>query len=317
MWPCRVGPFSLVLGKHTRTFDTRDFPFSHIEAKTGGKCEMVPGLYLSTVGTVRDGQKWPARDRRTAPVRRDLIDFDVFSPLTVGRMLRGTARLQELLKTTDRSVKVVTIEGAEVRRVLLRTGIKYYKAGIEMYLQERLVSRVEGARHVENQHPPYGSLAVDSQAVFSELWIDLAGQLMPEKRFDTLCKQTETGRIGSVAELQSALTEIHSGYEEDEWAWTVWAYQQHFGQDVIHMTADDLKSAAESWRDVRTKFLKLILNDAGKEYESITQTGFGINPKESQREADFTGVRGTYQQNKFVQQIKQEIAEVSRRVEAF
>jgi hypothetical protein len=316
MWPCRVGPFSVVLGKHTRTFDTRDFPFSHIEAKAGGKCEMVPGLYLLTVGTVRDGQKWPERDRRTAPHRRDLIDFDVFSPLTVGRMLRGTARLQELMDTTDRSVKVVTIEGAEVRRVLLRTGIKYYKAGIEMYLQERLVSRVERAHRVGNHHQAIGSLTVDSQAVFSDQWIDLAGQLMPETRFDTLCEQIETGQIGSVAELQAALMEIHTHYEEDEWAWTVWAYQQHFGQEVTRLTTADLRAAAESWRDVRTKFLKLILYDAGKEFESVTQTGFGISPTQSQRMADFTGVRGTCEQNKFVRQIEQEIMEVAQRVEA-
>ena len=80
MWPCRVGPFSVVLGKHTRTFDTRDFPFSHLEAKADGRCEMVPGLYLSTVGTVRDGAKWPARDRRQGSVRRDLLHFPVFNP---------------------------------------------------------------------------------------------------------------------------------------------------------------------------------------------------------------------------------------------
>jgi hypothetical protein len=315
MWPCRVGPFSVVLGKHTRTFDTRDFPFSHIEAKASGRCEMVPGLYLSTVGTVRDGQKWPARDRRTAPHRRDRIDFDVFSPFTVGRMLRGTARLKGLMDTTDRSVKVVTMEGAEVRRVLLRTGIKYYRAGIEMYLLERLVSRVERARETENQNLA-SSLAVPKQAVFSADWIDLAGQLMPWERFDTLCEQIESGQIDSVAELHAALTRIQASYEEDEWAWTVWAYQQHFGQEVVRMTAGDLKVAAESWRVVRTKFLQRILNDAGKEFESVMQTGFGISPEEPQRMADFTGVRGTYQQNKFVQQIEQEIAEVAHRVEA-
>jgi len=314
MWPCRVGPFSVVLGKHTRTFDTRDFPFSHIEAKANGKCEMVPGLYLSTVGTVRDGQKWPARDRRTASHRRDLIDFDVFSPLTVGRMLRGTAHLQELMKTTDRSVKTVTIEGTEVRRVLLRTGIKYYRAGIEMYLLERLVSQIEQAREAGNQDLA-SSLAVSGQAVLSEEWVDLAGQMMPQKRFETLCERIETGQIGSIRELQTAVTDIHSCYEKDEWAWTIWAYRQHFGQDVASMTAEDLKTAVQSWQDVRTKFLKLILNDAGKEFESVTQTGFGRSPEQSQRETDFTGVRGTYPQNKFVQQIEQEIEEVARRVE--
>jgi len=41
MWPCRVGPFSVVLGKHTSTFDVGDFPFSHLDARPNGKCAMV------------------------------------------------------------------------------------------------------------------------------------------------------------------------------------------------------------------------------------------------------------------------------------
>jgi len=59
MWPCRVGPFSVVLGKHTRAFDTGDFPFSYIEAAPDGRCTLVPGFNLTTVGTMRDGAKWP------------------------------------------------------------------------------------------------------------------------------------------------------------------------------------------------------------------------------------------------------------------
>ena len=96
MWPCRIGPFSVVLGKHTRTFDTADFPFSYLEATPEGRCQMTPGFNLTTVGTVRDGAKWPDRDRRQGEIKRDRISFDVFSPLTVGRMLAGSARLKEL-----------------------------------------------------------------------------------------------------------------------------------------------------------------------------------------------------------------------------
>ena len=44
MWPCRVGPFSVVLGKHTRTFDTRDMPFSHVEADSERPLHPHPGL---------------------------------------------------------------------------------------------------------------------------------------------------------------------------------------------------------------------------------------------------------------------------------
>lgn len=311
MWPCRVGPFSVVLGKHTRTFDTRDFPFSHIEAKSDGRCEMVPGMYLSTVGTVRDGAKWPTRDRRKAPVKRDLINFDVFSPLTVGRMLRGTDKLRELMETTDRSKKTVTIHGAEVRRVLLRTGVKYYRGGIEMYLRERLVSRVEkGNGDLAN------ALAIAPDAVFSEEWVDLAGQMMPLSRFEALCDSIESGQIGSVEELQAAFTDIFAQYADDEWAWVVWAYKKHFNENVATMSADDVKAAALSWRDTRTKFLKLILGDANREFEELTRTGFGLDLTETTRDADFTGVRGCYDENKFVLQIRNEIEEIAKRVAA-
>ncbi|MBN1854159.1 MAG: DUF4954 family protein [Pirellulales bacterium] len=316
MWPCRVGPFSVVLGKHTRTFDTRDFPFSHIEAKSDGRCEMVPGMYLSTVGTVRDGAKWPARDRRRGPVRRDIIDFDVFSPLTVGRMLRGSEILRNLMETTDRSKQFVMIHGAEVRRVLLRTGIKYYRGGIEMYLQERLVSRIEIARR-NGMNDLAKSLAIAPDAVFSEEWIDLAGQMMPQSRFDLLADRIESGEIDSIDRLQLELGRIHAAYLEDEWAWVVWAYRKHFGKEIPMMTADDVKAAAESWRDVRTKFLKLILGDANREFDELTRTGFGVNPSSNELTADFTAVRGTFEDNPFVQKIQREIEEIAQRAAAF
>ncbi|MBL4702698.1 MAG: DUF4954 family protein [Phycisphaeraceae bacterium] len=175
MWPCRVGPFSVVLGKHTRSFDLSDFPFSHIEAAHDGRCMVVPGLNLSTVGTVRDGAKWPTRDRRKGKVMRDRISFDVFSPLTVGRMIAGSDRLQELKDNTDKSVDIVTISGAQVKRVLLRGGIKYYRSGIHTYLLDKVVSRIE--RAVEQGGGGLsGALAASTDSIYSEKWVDIGGR---------------------------------------------------------------------------------------------------------------------------------------------
>ncbi len=311
MWPCRVGPFSVILGKHTRTFDTRDFPFSHIEAKSNGRCEMVPGLYLSTVGTVRDGAKWPTRDRRKGVVKRDIIDFDVFSPLTVGRMLRGTEKLREASESTDTAKSIVTLDGAEVRRVLLRKGIRFYKAGIEMYLQERLLSRFEAT----GAKDPSRRLVVEDAAVFSEEWIDLAGQMMPQSRFERLCTHIESGEIDTVAGLQSALLQIHDAYHEDEWAWVSWAYEKHFGTSIAELSVEEIKSAAKSWGELRTKFLHLILGDAEKEFQPRTRTGFGLLGPDDEMDKDFTAVRDTFEKNKFVKQIREEIEEVARRSE--
>ena len=124
MWPCRVAPFSVVLGKHTRSFDTTNLPFSHLEADSSGKCELIPGHYIATVGTLRDGAKWPKRDRRTGPELRDILCFEVFNPMTVGRMVAGAELLSSLQETTDRSVAAVNVGGVEIKRVLLRMGAK-------------------------------------------------------------------------------------------------------------------------------------------------------------------------------------------------
>ncbi len=45
-----------------------------------GNTFVVPGANLRTVGTVRDGEKWPKRDGRKAPQKTDLIIFDVRMP---------------------------------------------------------------------------------------------------------------------------------------------------------------------------------------------------------------------------------------------
>jgi hypothetical protein len=68
--PVQIGAFSVVMGKHYSNFDTSDFPFSYISEEKG-KNELTPAMNLFTVGTRRDVDKWPARDRRND---RDKLD---------------------------------------------------------------------------------------------------------------------------------------------------------------------------------------------------------------------------------------------------
>ncbi len=314
MWPCRVGPFSVVLGKHTRSFDLSDFPFSHIEAAHDGRCMVVPGLNLSTVGTVRDGAKWPTRDRRKGKVLRDRISFDVFSPLTVGRMIAGSDRLQELKDNTEKSIDIVTISGAQVKRVLLRGGIKYYRSGIHTYLLDKVVSRIEGA--VEQGGGGLSqALAASPDAVYSEKWVDIGGQMMPAKRLEDLYAAVESGKIAGLETFELALDAIHDAYAEDEWAWVRHAYKKIFGTDLDTITASDSESIAEQLLAVQGKFLSLILIDAGKEFDETTQTGFAQDGSDADRAADFKAVRGEFDTNKFIKQMRQAIEDLNTRIE--
>ena len=131
MWPCAVGPFSVVIGKHMTNFDTRDLPFSYITDEKG-ETMLTPTMNLSTVGTVRDGDKWANRDRRTASEKRDQLRFEVFSPYTVGRMLRGEALLTDLYKNTPRDEAAVRYGGVKIKRLVLRYGAKNYTSAIDL-----------------------------------------------------------------------------------------------------------------------------------------------------------------------------------------
>ncbi len=313
MWPCRVGPFSVVLGKHTRTFDLSDFPFSHIEAAHDGRCMVVPGLNLSTVGTVRDGAKWPTRDRRKGKVKRDRLSFDVFSPMAVGRMLNGHDRLKELMDNTEKSVDTVTISGAQIKRVLLRGGVKYYRSGIHTYLLEKVVSRIE--RAVGSGDAISKALAENPRAVYSEKWVDIGGQMLPAKRLEDLCAAVESGDIADVAGFEKAMDAIHAGYAEDEWAWVRRAYKRVFDVDLDTVTATDADAIADQLLTDQSKFLNLILIDAGKEFDTVTQVGFGQDGSPEDVAADFRAVRGTYETNKFVKQMKQAVEDLNTRIE--
>ncbi|MFW6170009.1 MAG: DUF4954 family protein [Planctomycetota bacterium] len=315
MWPCRVGPFSVILGKHSRSFDTGDFPFSYVEALPDGRCSLIPAFNLTTVGTVRDGDKWPSRDRR-AGSKRDRLTFDVFSPYTVGRMLRGIDRLQELQNNTDRSVKTVTLGGADVKRVFLRTGQKLFRRGSLMYLAEKIVQRVQAALETGTQ-PITDSLQDAPHAVYSEQWVDVGGQLMPAARLNSLVDEIADGTVSEPARFNARLDEIQKSYAEDEWVWVKAAFQKLTGVNVTQATPRDLAAIADTFLMNRKEFLEAVLVDALKEFEKQSAIGFGTDGPPEAKELDFQAVRGDYDSNEFVVRLRAEIKSLKERVERF
>ena len=315
MWPCRIGPFSVVLGKHSSTFDTADYPFSHLAARPDGKCSMVPGLHLTTVGTVRDGAKWPKRDRRKGSVKRDIISFDVFSPYTVGQMIRASASLKALSAATDKSVDEVSVGGAIVKRLILRTGQKYYKSGIHMYLLEKVVEKAEAA--LKNGTAVANFFATSGDAVFSEEWVDVGGQLMPQQRLIDLHNAIESGSVASVEAFAAAAQKVADAYGDDEWAWAKNAYKAVFDVDLDNATQKEVAEIAQTYLKVKSKFLKLVVIDAKKEFAELSQCGFGLDGLQKDIADDFEGVRGTYEGNAFVKDMNATIADLKTRIEAF
>jgi hypothetical protein len=316
MWPCRVGPFSAIFGKHTSTFDTRDFPFSSLDATPHGRCQITPGFNLTTVGTVRDGAKWPARDRRKGSVRRDRISFDVFSPLTVGRMIAGSARMKQLYENTDPSVDTVKLGGADVKRVILNRCERSYRTAIHMYLLGKVMSRVERAAE-RGSASLSEALAVSPDSVFSEQWVDIGGKMMPRKRLDDLCEAIESGEVADLDAVNHRLDKINTSYDEDEWAWVRWAYGQVLGNELNDPPREEMEKVADGFFKARGGFLRLVKSDAKKEFSEPMRTGFGQDGTDEDAKTDFSEVRGEFETNKFVVEMNNESAALAERVERF
>ena len=227
------------------------------------------------------------RSPQSRRAKRDRISFDVLSPLTIGRMVRGSTILEQLQNSTDKSVTTVTVQGAEIKRVLLRTGRKYYRRGIQLYLNDKIIDRVHAGlqRSVATLRE---ALAISADAVFSDQWLDVGGQLMPRQRLLDLYESVETGKITEIEALETQLSEIHDAYAEDEWLWVTKVFQQTSGVDLNQAGTDDIRSIADAYLQTRKEFLQLILLDASKEYHEQSQVGFGVDPEA--QSADFHAV---------------------------
>ncbi len=292
LWPSKVGAFSVVIGKHYANFDTSDLPFSYITDEDG-KSIITPAMNFFTVGTVRDGEKWPARDRRKNKKKLDLIIFDVLSPFTGQKMIKAIKILQELYDSADKGVEFVKYNGINIKRVLLKTNKKYYQLILSKYFGDVLIKRMQKS----NAGKISEILKIDVQGVSGKNeWVDICGLLCTKERLNKLISEIESGKIDDFENLQQELEKIYNSYEADEWNWVMENYKEYTGKEIV----SDIPALLDAWKEASVKLYDMVLNDAQKEFVGNTRIGFGID---GNQDADFEAVRGKYDTNKFVKQL--------------
>jgi len=303
LWPAAVGAFTAVIGKHYANFDSRNLPFSYVNEEEG-RSVLSPAINLFTVGTKRDGDKWPARDRREDPDKLDLINFAVLSPFTVGRLLKGLAEITELYDNAPRSQEFVNYKGIAIKRLLCRSARKHYKIAVDVYLGGLLADRLETEK----------DLGADGSVGTGE-WIDALGLLAPQSEIETLCDDIESGHINTLDGLNDKLRAIHDAYALYEWNWAQEAWKSRVGKAPSEMKSEELAKAILDWKKAAVKLNNMVLSDAEKEFEGPTKIGFGIDGNEEIRDMDFEAVRGTFDGNKFVVQLRRESEEITTRAD--
>jgi hypothetical protein len=305
LWPSKIGAFSLVMGRHTHHADTAELPFSYL-IENNSESYIVPGANLRTVGTIRDAQKWPKRDNRKDPNKLDFINFNLLSPYTVGKMWRGREVLLELKQIGGENTEVYGYKNCHIRNSSLNHGIGLYEIGIAKFLGNSLISRLQlKAAEAKTMEDIRRALTPENNIGLGD-WIDLAGLLAPKSEVTRLMNDIEKGGM-TWQDIQARLAEMHNKYYDYEWTWALDKLQYVWKCQLSEVTIEQLQNTVRSWKDAVVKLDQMVYDDARKEFDMNSQTGFGVDGDAAQQKKDFISVRGSFQSNPFVQAVKEHI----------
>ncbi len=305
LWPAKIGAFSLIMGRHVAHPDTSDLPFSYLIEKNN-QTYLVPGVNLRSVGTIRDAQKWPKRDKRSDTRQLDYINFNLLSPYTIRKMIAGIEVLRSLRQISGETSEEYSYQSAHIKNSSLENGIKLYIKAVHKFLGNSLIKRLENIQFRTNEEIRQ-RLRPDTPRGCGE-WIDLSGLIAPKKEIEELIRQIENGEIGSVEQINRYFRDLHENYYTLEWTWACDILQKWYEVSIETITADDIIRLVNIWKEAVISLDDMLYADARKEFSLTAQTGFGADGTSRQKQIDFEQVRGDFESNPFVETVKKHIS---------
>lgn len=304
LWPARVGAFSLVMGRHVNHADTSDLPFSYL-IEQQNTTYLVPGVNLRSVGTIRDAQKWPRRDKRTDPNRLDQINYNLLSPYTIQKMMKGRQLLKELRRVSGETSETYSYQSAKIKNSSLTKGIQLYETAIHKFLGNSLIKRLEET-HFRSNEEIRARLLPDTEIGTGE-WVDVSGLIAPKSEIERLMEDIEQGMLTGVDQIHDRLVEMHRCYYTYEWTWAYGKILEFYDLQPEHITAGDVIAIVRRWQEAVVGLDRMVYADARKEFSLSAMTGFGADGSRQEREQDFEQVRGVFESNPFVTAVLQHI----------
>lgn len=304
LWPAKIGAFSLVMGRHYRNPDTTKMPFSYL-IESDDETVLIPGINLRSVGTIRDAQKFPKRDKRKDPNKLDQINFNLLSPFTIQKMFQGIEVLNDLQRTCGRTSQTYTYKSCKIKASSLKKGLDYYQIAITKFLGNSIISRLE-SREWNSNEDIRACLAPDSDKGLGK-WSDLAGLIIPRTEIVDLLDEIEIGKIDNIELINEKFNALHKNYYSMEWTWAWDKIQSFYNIDPDTITAKDIIPIVEKWKKSVIQLDELIYEDARKEFSLPTHTSFGLDGSKEDRVNDFEQVRGNFEKNPFVETVLKHI----------
>ena len=295
LWPSRIGAFTLVMGRHINHADTADFPFSYMIEKDNVSY-LAPAVNLRSIGTVRDSQKWPKRDRRKCKRQLDHINYNLLSPYTVGKMIRGRNILLNMRDAKEKILPEYEYKGVQIEGRVLTRAIQLYEYALWKFLGNSVISRLEKTTETLTELAIRKALQKDTE-IGSGNWLDIAGLICPASALNNLLDGVEKGAETSLKKISDAFAELHQNYYSYEWTWAFDVLEKFYGKRPDEFTPEDVKQVVQKWISSVLTIDDMLYEDAKKEFTLSKKAGFGADGNEEDKEKDFASVRGQFHTN--------------------
>lgn len=300
LWPAKVGAFSLVMGRHVNHSDTSNLPFSYL-IEQQNDTYLIPGVNLKSVGTIRDAQKWPRRDKRKDSFKLDQINYNLLSPYTIQKMMKGCKILKDLRKVSGETSEMYSYQSTKIKNSSLNNGIGYYETAIHKFLGNSIIKRLEETKFQTNEEIR-ARLVPDTEIGLGE-WVDISGLIAPKSEVEKLINDIETEVLNTVDQIHERFVEMHRNYYTYEWTWAYDKIMSFYHLQSEKITAADVIGIVKQWQESVVGLDKMVYADAKKEFTLSSMTGFGADGSREEKEQDFEQVRGTFESNPFVTEV--------------
>ncbi len=266
-------------------------------------------MNLRSVGTIRDAKKWPRRDGRTGDEKYDFVNCNLLSPFTVQKMIKGLLTLENLRYASGELSDVYSFHSVKITNNSLKRGMELYRIAIDKFMGNSLISRLQdsdGSIPQMSESQLQARLRPDTPTGSGE-WVDISGLIAPKSEIAALMNGIERGEITSLEAIREAFRAMAENYYRYEWTWAFQHIQQLYGINPSKMTKADAVRLIGIWKDAVLRLDHMVYEDARKEFNLASMTGFGADGDKTQKESDFEQVRGDFESNDFVQTVLKHI----------
>jgi hypothetical protein len=306
LWPAKIGAFTMILGRHYGNPDISELPFSYL-LEDNGKSMLMPAQNLFSVGTVRDVQKWPKRDKRKGKNNLDFLVTEALNPFTTNKIIDGIKTLKQLQEKASGQSKTLLYKNTQISLTAINRGIKLYEQALIKYIGDILISTLKST----NFNNWKGEIKLSQM---SDVWIDLGGLVCKKDKVNGFIDKLKSNRI-AIAELNTFYKEEFWQYDELKLNHALNILKTYFNIDITTCSNDVIINFLQDYQLANNKVKSSIAMDAKKEFNVKSKIGFGIDGDLNTREADFLSIRGSVAENPFLIELEKEYTKLNQLAE--